>query len=901
MILAAILILSVLQIMPGEMILETAKAQGPVDDQWPMFRHDMNRTGNSTSKAPNTNNILWTHQVPVTQYTWGYAGSPAVADGAVYQGGNRPDIMRSIDAITGIQNWQTPAGRVTDSPTVANDHVYFGDYGGNVNSLRVDTGAVEWRTGTGEWIDSSPVVYNGKVYIGTGIGDYVPSKPCRFYAFDEATGNIEWFFQAGGQIVASPTIVDNKVIFGSFDENIYALPVEDPDGSGEIEPGEIIWTFNVGARVLSSASVQDGVMYVGDLDGVLYALPVDDPNGDGTIDQDEVIWKFTIGNEIWSSPGISRGRVYVASHDHNIYALPKDDPNGDGVISSNEVIWTFETTDRIYSSPTIAGGKVFIGSEDYTLWALSEETGELIWNYEMPLQVIPYGSEYLYASASIVDGRVYVGNFDLTLYCFGIDDNTMPDVSSVVPTNNSVDVPLNANIEVDFDEDLVDELITDSSVLMYSSSGDFSTGKAVYNEATRRLTFNPDQDLLPNEMYTVRLISRYFQDDAGNWLDGNGNGALDSEPDDDYVWHFNTSTTVGQKPEVKDGDVWPSTGYVDTLFEFTVIYTDEDNDSPEGANGYVRIFIDGSPIGLGMEWANDTNTPHSRLLDKDYANGELFRFRTRLGTVGQHTFYAECSDGSNTNRTPDYVMPLVRNRPPSLDIPTQHAVEDQEHRLNLTAHTTDIDDDPLNITFTEDSEWCDVVDRDVLSCTFTQEGLLSDTVKVTAGDAFNNHVQYVPYIIDPVDDPPTLKPGITQLPQLTLQEGDPYTFDLGEYVTDPDTPMELLEVTDSSKYSNPVGMKVHLYYDVAVQGMNIQLSVSDNSSTLELELPVNIMATTEPDLPTELEEGASPVFWLLVGILVTIIVVLILLNVWMWRRRNEEEATDITNQGGDEK
>ncbi len=900
-VLATVLVLSLIQIMPNGTVLETATAQGPHDDDWPMFRHDMNRTGNSTSRAPNTNNILWTHQIFLNQYSWGYAGSPAVVDGAVFQGGNRPDIMRAIDAITGIQDWATPTGRVTSSPTVANGHVFFGDYNGNVNSLRVDNGAVNWRVNVGEWIDSSPVVHNGKVYIGTGIGDYVPSKPCFLYALDEATGNVVWTFRAGGQIVASPTVVDGKVIFGSFDENIYALPAEDPDGSGQIEPEEIIWTYDVGARVLSSASVEDGVVYVGGLDGVLYALPLEDPDKDGLISQDEVIWKFTIGNEIWSSPGISRGRVFVGSHDYHLYALPKDDPNDDGLISANEVLWKFKTTDRIWNSPTMAGGKVFIASGDYTLWALAEDTGEPIWNYTMPLQTDPYGSEYLYASASLVDGRVYIGNYDLTLYCFGVDDDLPPRVITATPVNNSVDVPLNVNVEAVVNENLVDALINDASVSLYSSSGDQATGKVLYNPVTRTVTFNPDQDLLPDERYTMRFISRYFQDDAGNWLDGNGNGVLDLEPDDDYVWYFNTSTRVGQKPQVNEGDVLPNTGFVDTEFEFRVVYTDEDDDAPIAPNGYVRIFVDDSPIGLEMEWANDTNIPQSHLLDKDYTNGELFRFRMQLNAVGQHKFYIECSDGSNTNRTPDYIVPLVHNRPPSLSIPTQYAIEDQEHRLALSTYTIDIDDDPLNITYSEDSDWCEVVNLDILSCTFTQEGLLSETVRVTAGDWFNNDIQDVLYIIDPIDDPPMLKPGIARLPPLKVNEDEGHIFNLGDYVTDPDTPLELLHVSDNSEWAGASGLELCLFYDEPVSFENVSLSVTDGNSILDLYLEVSVEATDVSSLPEDSEEDANPVFWLLIGILVAVIVILVLLNIWMVHRRDkEEEEITAQNEGGDD-
>jgi outer membrane protein assembly factor BamB len=808
----------------------------------------------------------------------------------VYQGGSYPHLIRSIDAETGIQDWQVPNGRQTSSATVVNDHVIFGAYDNRVYSLWKDTGAVDWMTPIGDWPDSSAVVHEGRVYIGSGIGDYVPSKPSLLYCLDETNGDIIWTFQAGGQIVASPTIADDTVIFGSYDENIYAVPTEDPNGDGVIDLTEVVWIFNIGARVVSSAAVEDDVVYVGSHSGKLYALPLFDPNGDGTIEEDEVIWTFSTGNEIWSSPGISRGRVFVGSHDNYLYALPKADPNGDGTISENEVLWKYKTTDRIWSSPSIAGGKVFIGSEDYTVWALTEETGVHIWNYTMPLQVDPYGSEYLYASATIVNGRVYVGNFDLTLYCFGDDiDSTLPTVTSVSPTNNTLDVALSIDIEVSFSEDLVGALITDASLVLQSSSGDYTTGQVTFSNVTRRLVFNPDEDLLPDERYTVRAISRYFQDYAGNPLDGNGNGILNAEPYDDYIWYFNTSKQIGHKPGLDESNVTPQQGYMDTVFEFSVIYTDEDNDVPTNPPGYIKIFIDGSLVGADMLWAHDTNTPLSHLLDRDYTNGELFHFKTQLDYVGLHTFYIECFDGSNTNKTPLYFLPTVFNTPPELAIPTQYASEDEEHSLDIRPYANDIDNDVSSLTFLEESEYCEIVDSHFLSCLFGVEGLLSEVVKVTVSDGLGQAWQNVLYIINPVNDGPTLRPGITRLPSVTVDEDSLFLFDLDEYITDPDTPKELLQVSDNSDGTTPVGLELYLLYDEPTFFENVTLTVSDGSESLQLYLEVNIVPANVTQPETLLPYDDNVFLWFLMVVLGTVIGILVLINIWIVRRRRKEQ------------
>ena len=50
-------------------------------DWWPMFHHDLINTGNSSSTAPDTNNVLWEYGTGGT-----VASSPAVVDGKVFFG-----------------------------------------------------------------------------------------------------------------------------------------------------------------------------------------------------------------------------------------------------------------------------------------------------------------------------------------------------------------------------------------------------------------------------------------------------------------------------------------------------------------------------------------------------------------------------------------------------------------------------------------------------------------------------------------------------------------------------------------------------------------------------------------------------------------------------------------------
>ena len=58
----------------------------PIDediDWWPMFHHDLNHSGYSTSTGPEVNKVLWAYQADDGIYL----SSPAIVDNKVYFGG----------------------------------------------------------------------------------------------------------------------------------------------------------------------------------------------------------------------------------------------------------------------------------------------------------------------------------------------------------------------------------------------------------------------------------------------------------------------------------------------------------------------------------------------------------------------------------------------------------------------------------------------------------------------------------------------------------------------------------------------------------------------------------------------------------------------------------------------
>jgi outer membrane protein assembly factor BamB len=115
-----------------------------VGDEWPMFRHDSQRTGYSTSTAPNTNAIKWFYNT-----TTEIDSAPAVANGRVIVGVSNGNVL-AVNSTTGEWLWSYDTGAgsnsIWSSPAIAAGRVYIGTRDKNLYCLNESTG-LEIRDG----------------------------------------------------------------------------------------------------------------------------------------------------------------------------------------------------------------------------------------------------------------------------------------------------------------------------------------------------------------------------------------------------------------------------------------------------------------------------------------------------------------------------------------------------------------------------------------------------------------------------------------------------------------------------------------------------------------------------------------------------------------------------------
>ncbi|HWA59771.1 MAG TPA: PQQ-binding-like beta-propeller repeat protein [Caulobacteraceae bacterium] len=279
------------------------------------------------------------------------AASPTVADGAVHIG-SRDGFFYVLDEATGALRWRFRADAgVTSTAAVADGLAWFQSDAGTLYCLDLAGRKVRWTaklgpdvafpsaypaSGQADYWRSSPLLYDGRIYIGGGDG--------TVRAFDARSGRALWSFRTGGRVRATPATDGKRIYVGSFDGVFYAL---------DIASGAEAWRFKTQGNpyfpvghIQSSAAVADGKVVFGSRDFWVYAL--DAATG-------ALAWKTTHENAwINASPAVADGLVCVGGADSQ--RLECDD------LASGKPVWKTPIRNVIFASPAIVGEAIYTGS-----------------------------------------------------------------------------------------------------------------------------------------------------------------------------------------------------------------------------------------------------------------------------------------------------------------------------------------------------------------------------------------------------------------------------------------------------------------------------------------------------------------------------------------------------------
>jgi outer membrane protein assembly factor BamB len=385
---------------------------------WPMFMKDPEHTADGA--GPTNLALKWKFKTGAMTYA-----SPSIADGVCYVG-SLDNKIYALDAETGSQKWTFETEfPVVSSVAVVNDRVYTGADDGNIYCLDADTGAKIWETFAGGvqkniiynsiavvQCRSSPVVVNGKLYVGALDGN--------LYCLDTNNGNVIWTYQTDGPILAAPAVADNAVYFpstrGGYPVGWGPEVTEGDFYKLNADTGSVIWhkeipyvlnrTSAAGNFLLAAPVVADGKVFV--RNGFYENFALDAETGN-------TLWtylaRFNEGTRSqWggvvqiNAPLYAYGMLFMNDY-YGVVALNA---------SSGEEVW-FAWLSRENLAPALAYayGRVYTVTEIGALYVLDALTGEKLSYYDQ------FGYSQMHSAPSLYNGNLYVGCYDWNVYCFG--------------------------------------------------------------------------------------------------------------------------------------------------------------------------------------------------------------------------------------------------------------------------------------------------------------------------------------------------------------------------------------------------------------------------------------------------------------------------------------------------
>ncbi len=223
----------------------------------------------------------------------------------------------------------------------------------------------------GTWSNAAYAVIGGKPQVVFGGGDG------WVYAYEPKSGKLLWKFDAnppgatyilGGrgtanEIISTPVIWEGKVYVavgqdpehGEGPGNFWVIdPVR--GGEGDITGKAVVW--HAGGedfhRSISSAAIQDGLVYVSDLSGFLYCF--DAKTG-------QLFWKYDTMAAIWGSPFAADGRVYLGDEDGDVAVLRQG--------KKMELLHEANLGAAVYTTPVAKDGVIYVASQR-KLFAIAE-------------------------------------------------------------------------------------------------------------------------------------------------------------------------------------------------------------------------------------------------------------------------------------------------------------------------------------------------------------------------------------------------------------------------------------------------------------------------------------------------------------------------------------------------
>ena len=222
--------------------------------------------------------------------------------------------------------------------------------------------SVEDRILHGQW--STPTVgeIGGVLQVVSAQGDgwvrgYEATTGKKLWEFDTNPKDSVWP-RTRNELIATPVIYEGRVYIGNGQDpehgegvgHFYAI---DPTKRGDITQTGRVWHFDKTRRSISTAAIADGLVYVSDFSGYLHCL--DAKTG-------QLYWTHDLLASVWASPLVVDGRLYIADEDGDVLILQHG--------KEKKVLAEMNMGSAVYATLVPAHGTLFLNNRS-ELFALA--------------------------------------------------------------------------------------------------------------------------------------------------------------------------------------------------------------------------------------------------------------------------------------------------------------------------------------------------------------------------------------------------------------------------------------------------------------------------------------------------------------------------------------------------
>ena len=277
-----------------------------------------------------------------------------------------------------VLEWTFEVGKfLKSSPVVSQGKIFLGGPSGIFHALNANTGKEIWQAQTGVGVDAPALLHLGRVYVGTKDGWLI--------CLDQESGRQIWAYETMGEIVGAPNHalhpINKKslILVGSYDNFLHCVDASD---------GSLVWKFETMNYINGTPAIwNDQAVVFGGCDAQLYVVSLCDG---------KLIRQVDLGAPIASSVAVKEEHGYVGNMDKAVQAID---------LNTGKTIWSYEPGSFPYfSSPAVTKELVIIGGRDKGLHAIERISGKRSWRHSARGRID--------GSPVIVGKKVVVGSMD---------------------------------------------------------------------------------------------------------------------------------------------------------------------------------------------------------------------------------------------------------------------------------------------------------------------------------------------------------------------------------------------------------------------------------------------------------------------------------------------------------